>query len=139
MSGFIVGDWSEPGICCLPRNLRRHRSRSTVALPIKAISRGCLRILSASRPPDGDGYAPPVSTGKNAVLLTRDYETNARNIARGQAALAAARLGSMPAWQAMLRSSTAWLLAGRDWTAPVRRPVLARAQGNCVRSAEGET
>lgn len=37
-------------------------------------------------------YAPPVSLGKNAILLTRDYETNARNIARSQTALAAARL-----------------------------------------------
>lgn len=40
-------------------------------------------------------YAPPVSSGKNAVLLTRDYETNARNVARGQAALAAARLANV--------------------------------------------
>jgi hypothetical protein len=37
-------------------------------------------------------YAPPVSTGANAVYLTREYETNARNIAISQAALAAARL-----------------------------------------------
>ena len=36
-------------------------------------------------------YAPPVSTGTNAVLLTREYETNARNIA----ALAAARLANL--------------------------------------------
>lgn len=40
-------------------------------------------------------YAPPVSTGENAVMLTRDYETNVRNIARGQAALAAARLTNL--------------------------------------------
>jgi len=40
-------------------------------------------------------YASPVSAGKNAVLLTRDYETNARNVARGQAALAAARLANI--------------------------------------------
>jgi hypothetical protein len=40
-------------------------------------------------------YAPPVSTGKNAVLLSRDYETNARNVALGQAALAAARLANL--------------------------------------------
>jgi S1/P1 Nuclease len=40
-------------------------------------------------------YAPPVSTGTNAVLLTREYETNARNIARSQAALAAARLANL--------------------------------------------
>ena len=40
-------------------------------------------------------YAPPVSLGRNAVLLTRDYETNARNIARSQAALAAARLANL--------------------------------------------
>ena len=32
-------------------------------------------------------YAAPVSLGKNPVLLTREYETNARNIARSQAAL----------------------------------------------------
>ena len=40
-------------------------------------------------------YAPPVSTGTNAVLLTREYETNARNIARSQAALAVARLANL--------------------------------------------
>ena len=40
-------------------------------------------------------YAAPVSLGKNPVLLTRDYETNARNIARSQAALAAARLANL--------------------------------------------
>jgi hypothetical protein len=40
-------------------------------------------------------YASPVSLGRNAVLLTRDYETNARNIARSQAALGAARLANL--------------------------------------------
>ncbi|MGY3609198.1 MULTISPECIES: S1/P1 nuclease [unclassified Bradyrhizobium] len=40
-------------------------------------------------------YAAPISLGKNAVQLTRDYETNARNIARSQAALAAARLANL--------------------------------------------
>lgn len=35
-------------------------------------------------------YAAPVSLGKDAVMLTREYETNARNISRNQAALAAA-------------------------------------------------
>jgi hypothetical protein len=35
-----------------------------------------------------------VSTGGNTVFLTRAYETNARNIARSQAALAAARLAN---------------------------------------------
>jgi hypothetical protein len=40
-------------------------------------------------------YALPVSTGENAVLLTRDYETDARNIARSQAALAGARLANL--------------------------------------------
>jgi hypothetical protein len=40
-------------------------------------------------------YVPPVSTGDNAVLLSRDYETGARNIARSQAALAAARLARL--------------------------------------------
>ncbi|RDJ19630.1 phospholipase [Bosea caraganae] len=40
-------------------------------------------------------YAAPVSNGSNAVPLTREYETNARNIARSQAALAAARLANL--------------------------------------------
>jgi hypothetical protein len=40
-------------------------------------------------------YAPPVSTGTNAVLLMREYETNARNIARSQVALAATRLANL--------------------------------------------
>jgi hypothetical protein len=40
-------------------------------------------------------YANPVSPGKNAVLLTRDYETNATNLAKSQAALAAARLANL--------------------------------------------
>jgi S1/P1 Nuclease len=40
-------------------------------------------------------YASPVSLGTNTVMLTRDYETNARNIARSQAALAAARLARL--------------------------------------------
>ncbi len=41
------------------------------------------------------GYAPPVSLGTNPVLLSREYETNARNIARSQAALAAVRLANL--------------------------------------------
>lgn len=40
-------------------------------------------------------YAAPVSPGKNPVFLTREYETGARNIARSQAALAAARLANL--------------------------------------------
>jgi hypothetical protein len=40
-------------------------------------------------------YAPPVRTDQTAVELTRDYETNARNAARSQAALAAARLANL--------------------------------------------
>ncbi|MGY4182944.1 hypothetical protein ACVIHH_008235 [Bradyrhizobium sp. USDA 4518] len=40
-------------------------------------------------------YAPPISTGKNPVLLTRDYETSAKNLARARAALAAARLANL--------------------------------------------
>jgi len=36
-------------------------------------------------------YAASVSSGPNAVLLTRDYRANARIIARTQAALAVAR------------------------------------------------
>lgn len=39
-------------------------------------------------------YAPPVSHGTNAVMLTRDYETQARNIAHSQAALAGVRLAN---------------------------------------------
>jgi hypothetical protein len=40
-------------------------------------------------------YAPPVRTDTNPVELTRDYESNARNTARSQAALAAARLANL--------------------------------------------
>jgi S1/P1 Nuclease len=40
-------------------------------------------------------YAAPVSSGSNTTLLTREYETNARNISRSQAALAAARLADL--------------------------------------------
>ncbi|WP_439373056.1 S1/P1 nuclease [Bradyrhizobium sp. DASA03120] len=40
-------------------------------------------------------YAAPVGSGAAAVSLTRDYETNARNVARSQAALAAARLAGV--------------------------------------------
>ena len=39
-------------------------------------------------------YAPPVSTGKDAVQLTREYEINARNVARSRAAW------PPPGWQA---------------------------------------
>ncbi|WP_271612440.1 S1/P1 nuclease [Bradyrhizobium sp. CCBAU 21362] len=40
-------------------------------------------------------YAQPVGLGSSAVQLTRDYETNARNVARARAALAAARLAKV--------------------------------------------
>ena len=40
-------------------------------------------------------YAPPIRTDRTAVELTRDYESNARNVARSQAALAAARLANL--------------------------------------------
>ncbi|HET7885651.1 MAG TPA: S1/P1 nuclease [Bradyrhizobium sp.] len=40
-------------------------------------------------------YAPPIRADKTPVQLTRDYETNARNLARSQAALAAARLANL--------------------------------------------
>lgn len=40
-------------------------------------------------------YASPVSLGANAVMLTRDYETNASSIARSQAVLAGARLANL--------------------------------------------
>jgi hypothetical protein len=36
-----------------------------------------------------------VSPGSNASLVIREYETKARNIARSQAALAAARLANL--------------------------------------------
>jgi len=42
-----------------------------------------------------NAYAPPIRSDKTAVQLTRDYETNARNVARSQAALAAARLANL--------------------------------------------
>src|SRR5262249_47045394 len=42
-----------------------------------------------------NAYATPIRTDKTAVKLTRDYETNARNVARSQAALAAARLAKL--------------------------------------------
>jgi S1/P1 Nuclease len=40
-------------------------------------------------------HAAPVSSGKDPVFLTHEYETNARNIALSQAALAAARLSNL--------------------------------------------
>ncbi|MGJ4950758.1 S1/P1 nuclease [Bradyrhizobium sp. HKCCYLS20291] len=40
-------------------------------------------------------YAAPVRTDKQPVELTREYETNARDLARKQAALAAARLANL--------------------------------------------
>ncbi|MBB4370587.1 hypothetical protein GGD63_003382 [Bradyrhizobium sp. cir1] len=40
-------------------------------------------------------YAPPVSMGKNPPLLTREYETDAKNVARARAALAGARLANL--------------------------------------------
>ncbi|CCD94000.1 conserved exported hypothetical protein [Bradyrhizobium sp. ORS 375] len=40
-------------------------------------------------------YAPPVRADKQPVELTREYETNARDLARKQAALAAARLANL--------------------------------------------
>ena len=40
-------------------------------------------------------YAPPIGLDKASVLLTRDYETNARAVARKQAALAAVRLANL--------------------------------------------
>ncbi|WOH80324.1 S1/P1 nuclease [Bradyrhizobium sp. BEA-2-5] len=42
-----------------------------------------------------NAYATPIRTDKTAVELTRDYETKARNVARSQAALAAARLANL--------------------------------------------
>lgn len=40
-------------------------------------------------------YAPPVSSGRDAVPLERAYESKALDIARGRAALAAARLANL--------------------------------------------
>lgn len=42
-----------------------------------------------------NAYASPIPEDTTAVQLTRDYETNARNVARSQAALAAARPGNL--------------------------------------------
>ncbi|MBR0966987.1 S1/P1 nuclease [Bradyrhizobium diazoefficiens] len=42
-----------------------------------------------------NSYAAPIRVDKTAVELTRDYETNARTIARSQAALGAARLANL--------------------------------------------
>ncbi|MDU1807967.1 MAG: S1/P1 nuclease, partial [Bradyrhizobium sp.] len=46
-------------------------------------------------------YAPPVRADKQPAELTREYETNARETARKQAALAAARLANL--LEALLR------------------------------------
>ena len=40
-------------------------------------------------------YASPISHGATPVMLTREYETNARTVARTQAALAAMRLANI--------------------------------------------
>ncbi|WFU76898.1 S1/P1 nuclease [Bradyrhizobium sp. CB2312] len=42
-----------------------------------------------------NAYAAPIPNDTTPVQLTRDYETNARNVARNQAALAAARLANL--------------------------------------------
>ena len=42
-----------------------------------------------------NAYASPVRADKTPVQLTREYETNARNVARSQAALAAVRLANL--------------------------------------------
>ncbi|WP_316395593.1 S1/P1 nuclease [Bradyrhizobium sp. 33ap4] len=40
-------------------------------------------------------YAPPVSMRRNPPFLTREYETDAKNVARARAALAGARLANL--------------------------------------------
>jgi hypothetical protein len=40
-------------------------------------------------------YAEPVASGRNAIELTREYETNARKLAEEQIAIAAARLANL--------------------------------------------
>ncbi|MEP9369986.1 S1/P1 nuclease [Xanthobacter sp. VNH20] len=52
-------------------------------------------VRESARLAETFAYAPPVTLGANAVLLTRQYETDARNTARNQAALAAARLANV--------------------------------------------
>ncbi|MBR1201846.1 MULTISPECIES: S1/P1 nuclease [unclassified Bradyrhizobium] len=42
-----------------------------------------------------NAYASPIPNDATPVQLTRDYESNARNVARSQAALAAARLANL--------------------------------------------
>ena len=59
-------------------------------------------------------YAAPISNGTDAVLLTREYETNARNTARSQAALAAARLANL------LNQTLALKLPGQTPEPPAR-------------------
>jgi hypothetical protein len=44
---------------------------------------------------EANAYAEPVKSGTQPYLLDRQYETNARNVARQQAALAGARLANI--------------------------------------------
>jgi hypothetical protein len=44
---------------------------------------------------EANAYAEPVKSGTQPYMLDRQYETNARNIARQQAALAGARLANL--------------------------------------------
>jgi hypothetical protein len=69
-------------------------------------------------------YAAPISNGTDAVLLTREYETNARNTARSQAALAAARLAN-------LLNQTLASGASRQSSAPPNRVTLCTAIDLC--------
>ena len=44
---------------------------------------------------EANAYAEPVRSGSQPYMLNRQYETNARNVARQQAALASARLANL--------------------------------------------
>jgi len=44
---------------------------------------------------EANGYAEPVKSGTQPYVLDRQYETNARNVARQQAALDGARLANL--------------------------------------------
>jgi hypothetical protein len=76
-------------------------------------------------------YAQPVSLGRN-MLLSRDYETTARNIARSHAALAAATLPHvyarspcMPVSDLMKADAVVQVLERRSWSIDIPQTVSA--------------
>ncbi|MGY3149577.1 hypothetical protein ACVWYQ_006576 [Bradyrhizobium sp. USDA 3397] len=69
-------------------NIKVNESMATVSDPQAWIDEGAELAEQYA-------YASPVSLGPNPVLLTREHETNAWNIARAQAALGAGRLARL--------------------------------------------